>query len=181
LSGIPVHHVERGGSVTYHGPGQIVGYPILRLNQYCPGPKAYMRRLEDVLIRTLNDWGIAATRRDALTGVWVQENGFAKIAALGVRIVRGITMHGFALNVTMDLTPFERIVPCGLVACRVTSMAHHLGAAVDVSMVRQRIAGHFAAVFDLKWRDEFSLIGPGNPAIASAGSQPAASPLNHGT
>jgi lipoate-protein ligase B len=165
-SGIPVHHVERGGSVTYHGPGQLVGYPILRLNSYCAGPKSYMRMLEDVLIRTVGDWNIVATRLDSLTGVWVQAAGPAKIGALGVRIVRGITMHGFALNISVDLAPFARIVPCGLAGCQVTSMADLLGAPPDLTAVQQRIAVHFATVFGIQWQEEPSPI-----AVASGQCQ----------
>jgi lipoyl(octanoyl) transferase len=158
-SGIPVHHVERGGSVTYHGPGQVVGYPILRLSTYCPGPKSYMRMLEDVLIRTLTDWNIPSTRTDGLTGVWVLDDRPAKIGALGVRIARGITMHGFALNVAVDLTPFTRIVPCGLAGCHVTSMERVLGTAPNLSAVRQRIAIHFSSVFGIEWRDHPTAVG----------------------
>lgn len=151
-AGYSLYHVERGGSVTYHGPGQIVGYPILRLSRFCPGPKAYVRLLEDVLIRTLADWGIAGQRVERLPGVWVGEEP-AKIAALGVRIVKGVTMHGFALNVTVDLAPFHRIVPCGITGCRVTSMAALLGEPVDLSLVRRKIAEKFAEVFELDWAE----------------------------
>lgn len=149
-AGYALYHVERGGSATYHGPGQIVGYPILRLSRFCPGPKAYVRLLEDVLIRTLADWGIAGQRVERLPGVWVGEEP-AKIAALGVRIVNGVTMHGFALNVTVDLAPFHRIVPCGITGCRVTSMAALLGEPVAAPLVRRTIAEKFAEVFELDW------------------------------
>ena len=156
-TGIPICRVERGGSITYHGPGQIVGYPILRLGDYCAGPKAYMRLLEEVLIRTLADWDIAATRRDHLTGVWVERNGYAKIAALGVRIVRGITLHGFALNVRLDLAPFELIAPCGLRGCHVTSMAELLGTEPDLGDVRKDLVTQFAEVFGVAWREGAAL------------------------
>jgi lipoate-protein ligase B len=149
-AGYPVYRVERGGSVTYHGPGQIVGYPILSLARFCPGPKAYMRHLEEVLIRTLAGWGIEGRRVEKFPGVWVGEEP-AKIAAMGVRIVQGVTMHGFALNVTVELEPFHRIVPCGIAGCRVTSMADLLGAPVDGGLVRRRIAEQFADVFGLEW------------------------------
>jgi lipoyl(octanoyl) transferase len=161
-SGIAVHHVERGGSITYHGPGQVVGYPILRLGDYCAGPKRYMQLLEEVLIRTLADWEISAIRRDRLTGVWVEQNGPAKIGAMGVRIIRGVTMHGFALNVAMDLTPFQRIAPCGLAECRVTSMAE-LVKIPDVSEVRRHLANRFADVFGIIWQD--SAGGPFTPEM----------------
>jgi lipoyl(octanoyl) transferase len=159
--GLPVHHVERGGSITYHGPGQLVGYPILGLNRFCAGPKAYMRLLEEVLIRTLAVWRLDGHRRDKLTGVWV---GDEKIAAMGVRIIRGVTMHGFSLNVTMDLSPFEQITPCGIPNCRVTSMAHVLGVAVPVATVRARVAQVFAELFDLEWIDGGNG-GPDGPGI----------------
>jgi len=147
-TGIPVHHVERGGSITYHGPGQLIGYPILKLATFCPGPKVYMSMLEEVLIRTLADWDLTAHRKEGLTGVWV---GDQKIAAMGVRIIRGITMHGFALNVDLDLMPFSRIVPCGIADCRVTSMADALCGMVDCAAVRAAVTRHFANVFDLRW------------------------------
>jgi lipoate-protein ligase B len=149
-AGYPVYRVERGGSVTYHGPGQIVGYPILALARFCPGPKAYMRHLEEVLIRTLAGWGIEGRRIEKFPGVWVGDEP-AKIAAMGVRIVQGVTMHGFALNVTVELEPFHRIIPCGIVGCRVTSMAAVLDAPVDGGLVRRRIAEQFADVFGLEW------------------------------
>lgn len=150
-AGYPVYRVERGGSVTYHGPGQLVGYPILRLSQFCPGPKAYMRLLEEVLIRTLTHWGLTGRHVDKLTGVWVGPEPMEKIAAMGVRIARGVTMHGFALNVNVDLAPFRRIVPCGIPDCRVTSMAARLGRPVEVLHIRRRLAEEFAEVFGLEW------------------------------
>lgn len=151
LTGIPVVRTERGGSITYHGPGQAVGYPILRLTDHCAGPKAYVRRLEDVLIATLDDWDITGRRRDGLPGVWVGDEQPLKIASIGVRISHGVTMHGFALNVSMDLAPFSSIVPCGIADCRVTSMAALLGSAPEFPVVQQRIATHFAERFHLTW------------------------------
>jgi lipoate-protein ligase B len=151
VAGIPVVRVERGGSVTYHGPGQLVGYPILTLNHYCEGPKAYVRMLEEVIIRTLRQWNIAGRRTEKLPGVWVGGERPAKIAAIGTRIERGVTMHGFALNVTIDLRPFSRIVPCGLAGCRVTSMAETLAGPVDMHDVRRCVAEQFASVFGIEW------------------------------
>ncbi|WP_447975359.1 lipoyl(octanoyl) transferase LipB [Nitrospira sp. Kam-Ns4a] len=153
IGGHPVVWVERGGSITYHGPGQLVGYPILRLQDYCPGPKAYVWRLEETVIRTLEEWGIIGRRREGLPGVWVGDSQPAKIAAVGVRIVRGITMHGFALNVTVDLEPFGHIVPCGIPGVSVTSMAALLGHSVDMAAVRARLASRFAEVFGLAWTE----------------------------
>ena len=149
---------ERGGSVTYHGPGQVVGYPIVRLRQFCPGPKAYVRMLEEVLIRTLAEWGITGDRAEKFPGVWVNDphdphGPPAKIAAIGVKIARGVTLHGFALNVTVDLEPFAGIVPCGIEGCRVTSMAEVLRREVGLHDVRQQIARCFGDVFGLDWQD----------------------------
>lgn len=168
-NGIAVHHVERGGSITYHGPGQVVGYPIVRLGDYCAGPKRYMQLLEEVLIRTLADWGISAMRRDRLTGVWVEHDGPAKIGAMGVRIIRGVTMHGFALNVTMDLTPFQRIAPCGLTGCRITSMAELLKTTPTVSEAKQHLADRFADVFGITWQQETAVFTPEAELSLTAG------------
>lgn len=152
-SGYPVYRIERGGSITFHGPGQIVGYPILRLASFCPGPKAYVRMLEEVLIRTVAHWGIIGRRIGIWPGVWVGSEEPAKIAAIGVKIQRGVTMHGFALNVTMDLSPFQLVTPCGIERCRVTSMAEVLGHHVTVDTVRRRIAEVFAEVFGIAWTE----------------------------
>lgn len=151
VAGIPVHRTDRGGSMTYHGPGQLVGYPILKLNRFCEGPKAYVRMLEEVIIRTLGQWNIVGRRLEKLPGVWMGDTRPAKIAAIGTRIERGITLHGFALNVTVDLAPFSRIVPCGLADCRVTSMADVLARPVDLAEVRRCVAEQFASVFGLEW------------------------------
>ena len=159
--GFGVYEIERGGSVTYHGPGQIVGYPILRLRDYCSGPKAYMRMLGEVIIRVLGEWGIQGQRAEKQIGIWVSDpqhldGPLAKIAAMGVRITRGVTMHGFALNVSVDLEPFSRIVPCGIEGCQVTSMAEVLGRGPDLSAVREQVARHFAEVFGLEWKEKFT-------------------------
>jgi len=157
--GFGVYEIERGGSVTYHGPGQIVGYPILRLRDYCSGPKAYMRMLGEVIIRVLGEWGIQGQRAEKQIGIWVSDpqhpdGPLAKIAAMGVRITRGVTMHGFALNVSVDLEPFSRIVPCGIEGCQVTSMAEVSGRSPDVNTVREQVAQHFAEVFGLVWKEK---------------------------
>jgi lipoyl(octanoyl) transferase len=151
--GINVYQTNRGGSVTYHGPGQIVGYPILRLRNFCRGPKVYVQNLEEVLIRTLGDWGIAGCRHESFRGVWVntEKGHLEKIASIGVRISKGITMHGFALNVNMDLRPFSLLSPCGIKNCVITSMAKHLDQHVDMSRVRERLAAHFSHIFRLEW------------------------------
>ncbi len=156
-SGIPVIHTERGGSITYHGPGQLIGYPVLRLSDFCAGPKAYVHRLEDVIISTLAEWGIAGHRRERLPGVWVGGDIPSKIASIGVRISQGVTTHGFALNVCLDLAPFSHIVPCGIADCRVTSMVALLGEAPGMGTVQERLAANFAQRFHLDW---IAHIGP---------------------
>jgi lipoyl(octanoyl) transferase len=142
--GVDVHETGRGGDITYHGPGQIVGYPILDLKPDRCDVHRYVRDLEDVLIRTAADYGIDGGRVEGLTGVWV---GRDKLAAIGVRIARWITSHGFALNVTTDLEYFNLIVPCGIADRGVTSLARLLGRPVDRAEVEDRIASHFSRVF----------------------------------
>jgi lipoate-protein ligase B len=159
-AGCALFRIERGGSVTYHGPGQIVGYPILTLRDHCSGPKAYMHKLESVLIRALAAWGIQGFRWAGYPGVWVGDPP-AKIAAMGAHIRRGITMHGFALNVCVDLAPFAKIVPCGLDGCRVTSMAEILGHSPSLDEVKARTARVFAQEFSLEWIADRS-IEPGD-------------------
>jgi lipoyl(octanoyl) transferase len=135
--GIERFEVERGGDVTFHGPGQIVGYPILRLAPHEQDVRRYMRNLEGALIRTLGRYGIAAARVEGKTGVWT---GSGKIASLGVHISRWVTRHGFALNVNTDLSCFDLIVPCGIAGCRVVSMESELGAALDLAEVARAAA-----------------------------------------
>jgi len=153
--GIALHQTDRGGSVTYHGPGQIIGYPILRLRSFCPGPRIYVQKLEEVLIRTLAEWGIVGCRHESFRGVWVdsEEGPAKKIASIGVRISKGITMHGFALNVNVNLQPFALLSPCGIEHCVMTSMKKLLDQQVDVAHVREQVAAHFAQVFSLKWAE----------------------------
>jgi lipoyl(octanoyl) transferase len=143
--GIEVHEAGRGGDITYHGPGQIVGYPIIDLKPDRQDVHKYVRDIEDVLIRTAADYGIDAGRVDGLTGVWV---GREKLAAIGVRIARWVTSHGFAFNVTTDLGYFNLIVPCGIGDRGVTSLERLLGRAVDCREVEHRIVAHFCRVFD---------------------------------
>lgn len=150
--GATVQTVNRGGSITYHGPGQLVGYPILQLSRYAQGPRSYVRLLEDVLIGTLALWGIEGHRVDKNPGVWVRsDSGDAKIASIGIRIDRGITLHGFALNVDLDLAPFTRIMPCGLADCRTTSLAELCHTSVSVALVAEQIAEIFAGLFKVSW------------------------------
>lgn len=151
-AGIPIQKVDRGGSVTYHGPGQLVGYPIMKLRPPILGPKAFVRAIEFVLINTLAEWGLVGYRRERLHGVWVGHGGQPhKIAAVGIRLVRGVTMHGFALNVTNDLTPFSWIVPCGIDGCRVASMKMLLDTPPSCREVAARVAAHMAEQFHLQW------------------------------
>lgn len=151
-TGANLQFVDRGGSITYHGPGQVVGYPILKLSHYCSGPKQYVRKLEEVLIHTLLRWGIDGYRLERKPGVWVRRNhGDAKIAAIGVRIDHGVTIHGFALNVDLDLSPFSHIMPCGLAQCRITSLAEVRQSSVSPSVVAQQVAQEFARIFNIRW------------------------------
>jgi lipoyl(octanoyl) transferase len=142
--GIAVHETGRGGDITYHGPGQIVGYPIIDLRPDRCDVHRYVRDLEEVLIRAAGDFDIEASRISGLTGVWVGE---AKLAAIGVRISRWITSHGFALNISTDLDYFNLIVPCGIADRRVTSFCQ-LGRTADVRTVQDRIIGRFCEVFE---------------------------------
>jgi len=146
--GVAVHETGRGGDVTYHGPGQLVGYPILDLKPDRCDVHVYVRDLEDVLMRTVADFGITGTRVQGLSGVWVGEPGKErKIAAIGVRISRWITSHGFALNVAPDLRHFRLIVPCGIADRSVTSLEQELGHPVPMTDVEASVAAHFSTVF----------------------------------
>jgi len=149
--GAEVQHANRGGSVTYHGPGQVIVYPILRLTDYARGVKPYVQQLEEVIIHCLRAYGIEGERRDKTPGVWVAAPHDAKIASIGIRVERRVTMHGIALNVQMDLAPFDRITPCGLTGCRVTSMAEVLGRPVSVAAVKRDLAGRLSSLLSLTW------------------------------
>ena len=150
--GIEVFETGRGGDVTYHGPGQIVGYPIIDLSPDRRDVHRYVRDLEEVMIRTAADFGIKAGRIQEFTGVWV---GADKLGAIGVRISRWITSHGFAFNVMTDLTHFELIVPCGIQGCGVTSLAHLLDRPVEMAEVEDLLARHFCHVFDRELAEGF--------------------------
>ena len=143
--GVDVSETGRGGDVTYHGPGQIVGYPILDLRPDRCDVHRYVRDVEEVMIRTCADHGIEARRINGLTGAWV---GDRKIGAIGVRVSRWITSHGFAFNVTTDLGFFDLIVPCGIADRGVTSLERLLGRQPRLDQVEDALARHFAAVFD---------------------------------
>lgn len=142
---IEVHETGRGGDVTYHGPGQLVGYPIINLKPDRQDVHRYVRDIEEVLIKTINDFAVKGERISGLTGVWV---GDEKVAAIGVRIARWITSHGFALNVTTDLNYFQMIVPCGITDKGVTSLSRLLDRQVDMKEVARSFAVRFGEVFE---------------------------------
>ncbi len=141
-----VHRVERGGEVTYHCPGQLVGYPILNLRHYRQDLHWYLRQLEEVLIQLLAVYGLKGERVAGMTGVWLEGR---KVAAIGIKVSRWITMHGFALNVCPDLTGFKHIVPCGIADKPVGSLAQFIPG-ISVEQVRWDVAAMFAEVFDVQ-------------------------------
>lgn len=145
--GAEVFETDRGGDVTYHGPGQLVGYPILDLTRHKRDLAWYMRSIEQVLIDTAADFGVSAGRLPGCTGVWV---GNGKLAAMGVHVSRWVTSHGFAFNVSSDLTYFEHIVPCGIRNKQVTSLEKLLGRRVETQAVAERVVEHFGAVFGME-------------------------------
>jgi lipoyl(octanoyl) transferase len=167
MQGIEVHDTDRGGRVTYHGPGQMVAYPIVSLKPYGDDVHEYVRRLERVAIEALAEHGVAAQTIEGLTGVWTEGEppadgrqaeestptslltGVArKIGSIGVHVSRGVTTHGLAINVNNDLQPFEWVVPCGIDNCRVTSLGRELGAEQDLGAFSDTVAGRFAEVFE---------------------------------
>jgi lipoyl(octanoyl) transferase len=154
--GATFYKINRGGDITYHGPGQIVGYPILDLDNFFTDIHKYLRYLEEAVILTLADYGITSTRSDGETGVWldVGSENARKICALGVRSSRWVTMHGFAFNVNCDLSYFGNIIPCGIVDKSVTSMQKELGKEVDMQEVQQKLKGHLKKLFDFQFVNE---------------------------
>jgi lipoyl(octanoyl) transferase len=143
---VPLHRASRGGDVTYHGPGQLVAYPIIDLrSKLRRDVHRYIRNLEAAAIETLKDFGLEAKRRPPYTGIWIDNR---KIAAMGIAVRRGITFHGLALNVNTDLSYFKRIIPCGLTWADVTSMAKELGAEQSIEQVKHKFLDCFAEVFD---------------------------------
>ena len=148
--GIDFFRINRGGDITFHGPGQIVGYPILDLEKFETDIGKYLRRLEEVVIRTLADYGISAGRSAGETGVWIDadiKGRERKICAIGIRCSRWVTMHGFAFNINTDLRYFDHIIPCGIKDKSVTSLARELGRDVDMEEVKNILVKHFADVF----------------------------------
>ena len=171
--GVEVHEINRGGDVTYHGPGQLVGYPIFDLRSFTPrlGAVDFVRRMEEALIRACGDFGVQTTRVPGRTGVWTMAGGTVlekKIAAIGVHIARGITSHGFALNVDPDLRDFQLIVPCGISDREVTSLELEADPPPPMESVRNAVARQFGRIFDhqVLWVDSLAdlLAQPALPA-----------------
>ena len=144
--GPAIYRVDRGGGATCHGPGQIVGYPIIGLKDYTTDLHAYLRMLEEVMMGALKDFQIESQRLKGYTGVWMEGE---KIGSIGVRVIRGVTMHGFSLNVNNDLAPFDKIVPCNIRGVRMTSMSRILRTELIMSEVEEGVTDHFARVFDV--------------------------------
>jgi lipoyl(octanoyl) transferase len=173
--GISLFETNRGGDVTYHGPGQLVGYPILNLRGFAPplGVVTYLRKLEEVVIRACADYGVLTQRSPGRAGVWTMPGGTVaekKVAALGVHVARGVTTHGFALNVTTDLDDFQLIVPCGISDRGVTSMEAEVDTfpAPSLEQMANAIARHFGRVFDrpVVWVEALDDLLPGGLPIA---------------
>jgi lipoate-protein ligase B len=143
--GIEVRDTDRGGRITYHGPGQLVAYPIVSLKPYGDDVHEYVRGLERVMIESLGEWGVEAGLIEGLTGVWVRER---KIGSIGVHVSRGVTTHGLAVNVNNDLQPFAWIVPCGIDDCQVTSLSRELGTEQDLDAFAETVAARFGEVYD---------------------------------
>jgi len=147
------YKINRGGDITYHGPGQLVGYPILDLDNFFTDIHKYLRLLEETIILTLNDYGIIAGRSSGETGVWLDSEHplkARKICAMGVRCSRWVTMHGFGFNVNADLNYFNNIIPCGIQNKAVTSMEKELGNKVDINQVKEKIKIYFSELFECK-------------------------------
>ena len=145
MQGIEVTDTDRGGRVTYHGPGQLVGYPIVSLNPYGDDVHDYIRRMERVIIAALADWNVDTALIDGLTGVWAKER---KVGSIGVHVNRGVTTHGFAINVNNDLQPFGWIVPCGIESCRMTSLSRELGSEQDLDAFATTVRDRFGEIYE---------------------------------
>jgi lipoyl(octanoyl) transferase len=149
---ISVYDIDRGGDITYHGPGQIVGYPIIDLNYWEKDTHKYLRALEEIIIRTCTDYGFIATRNPEHTGVWIEDR---KIAAIGIKVSRWITMHGFAFNVNTDLNLYNGIIPCGIDDKDVTSLSRELNRDVDLAIVKSTILKYATEIFDYEKVEEW--------------------------
>jgi len=142
--GVAYYEIERGGDITFHGPGQLVGYPILNIKHGLAGIRPYIERLEEVIIAVLADFGILATTKDKMIGVWTESG---KICSIGVAVKRWVSFHGFALNVNTDLSFFDLIVPCGIKSVTMTSMQEILRTPTEMSDVKEKVKEHFSALF----------------------------------
>ena len=142
---ISVYEIDRGGDITYHGPGQVVGYPIINLSEWHEDTHKYLRSLEELIILTCRDYGLSAERISGLTGVWIQNR---KIAAIGIKVSRWITMHGFAFNVNTDLSLFSGIIPCGIQDKEVTSLQKELHKNISIQEVKEKLLHYFKLVFE---------------------------------
>ncbi len=152
------YKINRGGDITYHGPGQVVGYPVFDMDCFFNDVHKYVRNLEEIIIRTLAEYGIESKREDGFTGVWLpSEKGQPKrkICAIGVHLSRWVTMHGFAFNVNSDLSYFKNIVPCGINEPDkdVTSLQNELGREIDIIEIKEKLKSHFAQVFDFEYEE----------------------------
>ncbi len=141
---ISVYEIDRGGDITYHGPGQVVGYPIINLSDWKEDTHKYLRGLEEVIINTCADYDLTVERKEELTGVWIEDR---KICAIGIKVTRWITMHGFALNVNTDLSLFAGIIPCGIKNKSVTSLQKELNKEIDLQDVKKKLVKHFCDEF----------------------------------
>ena len=150
--GATFHKINRGGDITYHGPGQIVGYPILDLDNFFTDIHKYLRFLEEAIILTLKEYGLESERSPGETGVWFDVGTLKarKICALGVKSSRWVTMHGFAFNINADLSYFRNIIPCGIVDKQVTSMQKELGREMDMEEVKTKLKSHLVCLFEMK-------------------------------
>ena len=151
--GATFHKINRGGDITYHGPGQVVGYPILDLEQFSPDIHVYLRNIEEAVVRLCADYGIDGQRFDKYTGVWIEPGTpqERKICAIGVKTSRWVSMHGFALNVNTNMEYFGNIVPCGIVNKDVTSLQRELGREVDMNEVKERLKKHFTVIMEMEF------------------------------
>jgi len=147
--------INRGGDITYHGPGQLTGYPIFDLDDFFTDVHLYVRKLEEVIIQTIQTYGLKGERLEGYTGVWIkkQDGDFRKICAIGVHLSRWVTMHGFAFNINTDLSYFDKIIPCGIVDKdkSVTSLARELGYKVNMEEVKRNVYTNFKSIFDLNY------------------------------
>lgn len=151
---ISVYEIDRGGDITYHGPGQIVGYPIINLNNWKKDTHKYLRALEEVIIKVCKHFNLVAARNTRYTGVWI---GNRKIAAIGIKVSRWITMHGFAFNVNTDLSFFQGIIPCGISDKEVTSLKKELGYELDMNFLKELLLKNFCEVFDYETFENTSI------------------------